>query len=607
MIPLPRQYHETVSNTPESVLLETSRTGVEDFRSYLFVDPVRKLAATSPDEIPKLFQQIEECLRKGLFVAGYLAYECGYHFEPRSAIGTVPPGTLPLARFGVYRTPYVFDHNTGSADPKLPVEYAETSGRISDIRLQVTQEEYRSNIEAIREYIASGDTYQVNFTTRACFEYVGSPAAIFGELREQQRVSYAAYIHTGEQHIVSFSPELFFRIDKSRITTRPMKGTAPRGRTLREDNEIRKWLTEDLKNRSENVMIVDLLRSDLGKIALTGSVQVDELFEVEKYETLFQMTSTISAELLPNTSFYDIFRAIFPSGSVTGAPKCRTMQIIQELEGTRRGVYTGAIGYIAPDRSAVFNVPIRTAVMTNGTAEVGVGSGITYDSRAEQEYDECVLKLRFFSKLDRPFSLLESLRWSGEYTFLQQHLARLRDSAEYFDFTFRDEDILSALEGNERQLTSGEAYKVRLLLGRAGQITIDNVVLRAGLPNETIMIARERTSSQDKFLFHKTTNRELYERCFAEARAQGHEDVIFLNERDEVTEGSNNNLFVDLGGVQYTPPVECGLLPGVYRQHLLDTQPITSERVLWVEDLKAANEIYLCNSVRGLREVRLVE
>jgi para-aminobenzoate synthetase/4-amino-4-deoxychorismate lyase len=474
-------------------------------------------------------------------------------------------------------------------------------------RLEIARDEYCAKVEAIQNYIASGDTYQVNYTTKALFEYSGTPAALYAALQTRQRVPYAAFINAGEQRILSFSPELFFRLQDGRITTRPMKGTAPRGRTLAEDEQIKNRLRDDPKNRSENVMIVDLLRNDIGKIAQIGSVHVDELFAVEKYETLFQMTSTVSGTLRRGTTLCGIFQAIFPSGSVTGAPKCRTMQIIQELEGAARGVYTGAIGYFSPNGDAVFSVPIRTIVLEGNSGEVGVGSGIVADSVPAEEYEECLLKMAFLTCSQSDFQLLESLRWDGQYHFLRQHLDRLKSSAEYFDIPFGESQVVSALEQNQSHLRVGCTYKVRLLLDAAGEASIENAPLDVQREGGTVMLSPVRSSSLNKFLYHKTTHRELYERLYADARRQGHADAVFLNERGEVTEGARNNVFVELAGKLCTPPVECGLLPGVYRQHILESEPRAPESVLTLEDLKSADAIYLCNSVRGFRQVRLAE
>lgn len=352
-------------------------------------------------------------------------------------------------------------------------------------------------------------------------------------------------------------------------------------------------------------MIVDLVRSDLGKIAQVGSVQVGDLFTIETYDTLLQMTSTISARLRPDTSFHETFHALFPCGSVTGAPKCRTMQIIQEIEDGPRGVYTGAIGFFAPNRSAVFNVPIRTIVLKEGHGEMGIGSGITFDSVAEHEYEECLLKMQFLGQSTPSFQLLESLLWDGEYHFVEDHLQRLESSAQYFDFAFDKDRVRSTLEQHQDRLAPGSPSKVRLLLDRSGAVSIEAVLLDAQSSNGTIIVSPNRTSSKDRFLYHKTTHRELYDRLHQEARSLGHQDVVFMNERGEITEGAHNNLFVEIDGQLFTPPVECGLLAGVYRGRFLASEAKASERILTPRLLRMADAIYLCNSVRGLRQVRL--
>jgi len=614
VIRFPQQLHSILASLPGSLLLESSRPDSENSRSYLFLHPLRILSPQSLGDIPALFQSIEDSLAQGLFVAGFLSYECGFHFEPSAALRPPALSSLPLAWFGVYQHPFVFDHSTGAFTPALPPQFSQPSSSspafsVSGHHLPITQSAYCEKIEAIRDFIAAGDTYQLNFTTPSLFDFSGSPAALFSHLRNQQKVPFAAFLHLPHHDILSFSPELFFRIHNNRITTRPMKGTAPRGRTLAEDSQLIDWLHNDPKNRAENVMIVDLLRNDLGKISQTGSVRTDNLFAVEKYQTLLQMTSTVSGTLLPNTSFYDIFRALFPSGSVTGAPKCRTMQLIQQLESSPRGVYTGAIGFFSPNRDAVFSVPIRTIVLQNSSGQLGVGSGITYDSVPDQEYAECLLKLQFFTRSQQDFQLIESLLWNGQYLFLPQHLARLQSSAEYFDFPFRAPDLATLLENNQRHLHPSTHYKVRLLLDSDGQATLDNVPIASepppSIPIGTVSISPLRTHSHDPFLFHKTTHRPLYEQQLSQATQEGHVDILFLNEREELTEAVNNNLFVEIAGKLYTPPLTCGLLPGIYRHHLLQTDPSASERILSLADLRSASALFLSNSVRGLRQVTL--
>lgn len=612
----PSSHYGIVSGLENSVLLETSRPDAESKCSYLFLNPVRVLQAATLDELPALFEQIELCVREGLFVAGFLSYECGYGLEPALRKYFPGPSDFPLAWFGVYQRPFVFDPVSGQFSPKISPQWqdlcslddtAKEACRVSHCRLAISREDYCAKLEAVRDYIAAGDTYQVNFTSKILFDFEGSAAALFAQLRDQQRVPYAAFLNLGKWKILSLSPELFLRIQDGRILTRPMKGTAPRGLDLRDDLRLQRWLQADPKNRSENVMIVDLLRNDLGRISETGSIQVEQLFAVEKYETLFQMTSTVSGTLRPGTSLLEIFRATFPCGSVTGAPKVRTMQIIRELEPAPRDVYTGAIGYFAPNGDAVFNVAIRTIVLNGNSGEMGVGGGIVFDSRPQQEYEECRLKAQFLTMPQPKFELLESLLWDGSYRFLDLHLERMKSSAEYFDFAFNQAELLSLLERNRSRLTPGSAYKVRVLLARQGGIRIENAVLGPSDNNAgTVVLSLHKVASRDRFLYHKTTYRDLYEREYAEARRQGHEDVIFTNERGEITEGTRNNVFVEIGSALFTPPVECGLLPGVFRRRLLETDPRAAERILSLADLQSAGAIHLCNSVRGLRRVSLV-
>jgi para-aminobenzoate synthetase/4-amino-4-deoxychorismate lyase len=357
-------------------------------------------------------------------------------------------------------------------------------------------------------------------------------------------------------------------------------------------------------------MIVDLLRNDLGRICEFGSVKVDQLFTIEKYETLFQMTSQISGTLRPDVRYREIFEGLFPCGSITGAPKHRTIEIIEELEQGPRGVYTGAIGFFSPAREAVFSVPIRTVVLANSLGMMGVGSGIVIDSQAEDEYRECLLKSEFLTRREEPFQLLESILWDDGYRLLPLHLERMEQSATYFGFTFERDVIVAALEKVGKQLSSGSLAsgvrsKVRVLLERSGTLTITHVPVEEQPGMGKIAISPIRVSSGDRFLRHKTTRRQLYDEQYEQALRQGCQEVLFLNERGEVTEGAISNVFIEKEGRWLTPPVACGLLPGIYRRHLLETKP-AEEKVLRMEDLATADAIYICNAVRGCRRVTLL-
>ena len=605
---LPAHFYADAAHSANSVLLQTSRFDSANHKSLLFRNPVNVLITSQLADIPKLFLQIEQALAAGFHVAGYLGYECGYHFERfDNAALEAALETLPLAWFGVYRGPEVFHHRADAMEPPAkPVPEGPTSSwRAAPLDLNISQEDYRTRIHRIQQYIQAGDTYQVNFTDSVSLPIAGPPEAAFAALIERQPVSYAALLHVAGHHILSLSPELFFSTEAGRIVTRPMKGTMPRGLDAAEDAEAALRLQYDEKNRAEHLMIVDLLRNDLGRICTLGSVAVEDLFCVERYATLLQMTSTISGKLRSGLSWYDIFKALFPSGSITGAPKIRTMQIIRELERTPRGIYTGAIGYLSPKGSATFNVAIRTLVLKDGAARMGVGGGIVADSDAEEEYRECLLKTEFLVRERCRFQLIETMFWEKDFFLLPLHLDRLHSSALYFDFAFDREAVFSALAKAAEQFRANARYRVRLLLDGAGRATVTATELTREAHAGRVRMSSRRTSSRDVFLRHKTTQRGVYDREYALARAGGFDDAIFLNERGEVTEGAISNLFLRQGERLFTPPLDCGVLPGVFRRHLLETDPSAEERVLSLSDILAADAIYLCNSVRGLREVTL--
>lgn len=604
----PARYYALAAE-PGTVLLETSRFDQESYRSFLFRRPLEVMRVERVAELPKLFERVEQGLARGYHVAGYLGYECGYHFEPAAGPAEQGGAGEPLAWLGVYEAPFIFDHREGNflgPEPPAPRASGATEFTISEPRLDISHEHYCAAIERIREYIAAGDVYQLNFTTDVRFGFAGSFVGLYRQLRDQQRVGWAALMNLGDTQVLSLSPELFLRRQGGSIVTRPMKGTAARGRFPEEDRRVARWLHDDPKNRSENVMIVDLLRSDLGRVARVGSVEVQELFTVERYETLWQMTSTIGAELAPGIRYRDVFRALFPCGSVTGAPKVRAMQLIRELEGRPRGVYCGAIGHFSPGGEAAFNVAIRTVVLRGAEGRMGVGGGVVWDSVPQQEYEECLLKAEFLARREEPFALIETLRWEGGYALLELHLERLEESAGHFGFAFEGEDVRRALEEHGRSLGSGP-WKVRLRLDAEGALNIESAPLEACPPSGRARLATRPTDSRDRFLFHKTTRREIYQDELARAHENGCDEVIFVNERGEVTEGAISNVFAEIGGRLCTPPVECGLLPGVYRRHVLENDARAEERVLRVEDLRRAEAIYICNAVRGMRRVRLVD
>lgn len=596
-----------VAGRDQVILLETTRFDAQNHRTLLFTNPLCVLRADEVEDVLPLLIALDRHVKDGFYAAGYIGYESGLAFEQ-----IAPPGrsSTPLAIIGIYPDPMIFDHATGmisgevggTAPPRSVTSYS-----FDRLRLTKSEDEYCDAVRRVQEHIREGDTYQVNLTMKYLFDFSGSGIALYDELKQKQRVGYSAYMRFGTLEIISLSPELFFRRKGSHITVRPMKGTARRGKTNDEDDRISADLSNDTKNRAENVMIVDLLRNDLGKIASEGSVVVDELCMVERYQSLFQMTSTISASLKEGVSYQELFTSLFPSGSVTGAPKIRSMQIIHGLEQDVRGVYTGAIGSVTPNDEALFNVAIRTIVLDQGKGEMGIGSGITAESIAENEWEECLLKARFLTSVREEFDLLETLLWDEEYSFLDAHLRRLADSAYYFEFDLDCESIKRTLIAETNRFTVGAKYKVRLTVSRSGtaQITSDEIATAIPKINQFVAFASSRVDSGNCFLFHKTTLRKTYDDALAQALEEGLEDVIFMNERGEVTEGTIHNIIVRIGSRLMTPPLTCGLLGGVYRQHLLSSRNDITESVIMEKDVRAADAIYICNSVRGMREVTL--
>ncbi len=607
------------------ILLESMKLSGENHISLLFSDPVETLLLHDQDDPRSFFNTAQEWLDRGFYLAGWFAYELGYLLETSLKGQTWPQGKQTLAQLGVFRKPIIFDHanqtSVSLALAALPSTMANHRERhpfsINNLRLNLDKNEYVEAIDTIREYITAGDTYQVNYTLKYLFDFAGSPPELYRTLRQNQTVAYGAFLRNGDRHILSFSPELFFRKQGNTCTVRPMKGTMSRGRTSVEDEKNKHFLQSDSKNISENVMIVDLLRNDLGRLSKPGAVRVSSLFDVETYETLHQMTSTITGELPDDVPLYDLFKALFPCGSVTGAPKIRTMEIIRQLERDSRGVYTGAIGYLAPNGDAAFNVPIRTIVLDRGKGEMGVGSGIVHDSSPESEWQECQLKGNFLSNPLPPFQLIETILWHPAKGFwlLEEHLARLADSAGYFQFPCHLEKIRQLFNKEKESFErEGGFQRLRLLLSRDGGVSLIATPCdepkreNPGIEQETpkVRFSSHQTDSTDIFLLHKTTRRDLYDNERRKAVAEGYYEVLFCNEKGEVTEGAITSVFVLQDDIFYTPPVECGLLPGVYRKHFMDESEISvCEKILFPEDLTRADAIYVANSVRGMVRVRI--
>jgi para-aminobenzoate synthetase/4-amino-4-deoxychorismate lyase len=567
-------------------------TAVDGHSRWLrFANPVEIIAAHSRAEVIDALQSVEAAVRRGRYAAGFISYEAAPAFD--SALRVNPQGPLPLLWFGLYEKIQESGEELNRTNPACALPTWKPS---------VAPDEYRDAIARIKELIAGGETYQVNYSLRLRSEFRDSAWALFRQLYSAQNVPCAAFVDTGDHAICSASPELFFELDGERITCRPMKGTAPRGLAWSDDENRAAALQQSEKNRAENIMIVDMMRNDLGRIARAGSISVPHLFEIERYRTLFQMTSTVTA--LTDASLPEIFRALFPCSSVTGAPKVRTMQIIAELEKSPRGIYTGAIGFMAPGRKARFNVAIRTVHVDKkaGLAEYGIGSGIVWDSDTPDEYDECLIKGAVLMNHPPEFSLLETLLWTraGGFFLLEEHFLRLRNSAEYFGFRIDAQKIQRQLL--DEALAFDTRTRVRLLVDENGDVRIEHASLVSRRRVWRVALANQPVDPANRFLHHKTTNRSVYEEACA--AFPEHDDVILWNARREVTESSIANIVVRRDGRLITPPVDCGLLPGVYRKRLLEKGRIHEGRIT-IDELARADAIFLVNSVRGWIPCRL--
>lgn len=559
-----------------------------------FSSPVQLLSAKLPEDVYPLLQNAQIAANAGSWVALMLSYEAAPALDP--VLKTRTPGPLPLAWGAVFSNP---------AEDNWP--FVASDYEVGEWQPLVSRDQFSVAIDRIRELIARGDTYQVNYTFPFVATFRGDPRSWYKDLCTAQGAKYCAYFDLGRYKILSLSPELFFEREGQTIRTRPMKGTIKRGRWPGEDDLMAKALANSAKDRAENVMIVDLLRNDLGRVSTTGSVEVTRLFEIERYETLWQMTSSVEATLRNDIGLSQLMAGIFPCGSITGAPKIRTMEIISELEAFPRGIYTGTLGFLRPGGDAAFNVAIRTIVIDSerGEATFGVGGGITYDSTAAREYEECLVKSAFLKLAPVNFQLLESLLLEGgKFFLLERHIRRMKASAAYFGFEFNESALTSRLEKVAADHASGR-WKVRLLSSKTGELCCEAIELpfRRAKPLRAVLAAQP-VNANDRFLFHKTTNRAVYEKALATAPEC--DDVILWNENGEITESTIANVVVSLGGKLLTPPQTSGLLAGTFREELLATGRI-EERVISLGDLRQAEKVFLINSVQKWQDALLLD
>ncbi len=577
------------------IILDDARPGHERIRRFAY--PRRIIAANTPDEVSPALDALERERRAGRYVAGYFSYELGYVLE-RKLNRLLPPNrNVPLLWFGVFDDCELFGNDEARRFLETHMRGRSYAGPLVH---EWDRETYTQRFERTHNLIAAGDIYQANLSFRSSFATVGDPMALYLRLREKSAAAHGAFIDDGARHILSLSPELFFSISRDgEIVARPMKGTAPRADDAAKDSALRNHLAASEKDRAENLMIVDLLRNDLGRIARMGSVSVSQLFKIETYPTLHTMVSTVRAQLRERISVGEIVRALFPCGSVTGTPKIRAMEVIHEMEDSPRGIYCGAIGVFAPDGSADFNVAIRTLTVSKGRGVLGIGGAVVHDSRASSEYDECLLKARYYDSARKPLELVETLRYSPDEGFVRigLHLSRMEQSAAVFGIIFDRRAAVDALE----QAAAGSIgdLRLRLTLDEAGAFACTKAVLVVQTPVWTYEISSMPVSSADMLLRHKTNWREAYD--LAAARHPHCDEVLFVNERGVLTEGCRTNIFVQRNGRLLTPPLDDGVLNGCLRRELIESGQCV-ETTLYPDDLATADAVYLGNSLRGLIE-----
>jgi para-aminobenzoate synthetase/4-amino-4-deoxychorismate lyase len=592
-----------------ALLDDASPEGHDHARSRLYSGHAGTLACQDAAGWPRVLGEMRDALARGLYAVPLLTYELGARML---GLGTrQAPG--PIAQVLLFEKCERL--TAGQVTAWLATRCADGApAGVAGIEASVSEEQFTAAIGHIRELIAAGDTYQVNYTYRLRFDAFGPVAVLYSRLRARQPVPYGALVTLpGGGALLSLSPELFVRHEDGILLTRPMKGTAPASGNDATDAQRARDLAADTKNRAENLMIVDLLRNDLGRVAATGSVEVPALFDVRRYGNVLQMTSTVQARLRDDATLDDIFAALYPCGSITGAPKRRTMEIIDELELDARGIYTGAIGWFDPPAAGrtigdfCLSVPIRTlALQPPGggvrRGELGVGAGIVYDSDAAGEYAECRLKASFLTGLPNEFEVFETIRASFDEgpRHLDQHLARIQASCAWFGFAFDELEARQRVNDACLALEPGKLHRVRLAVGHGGQVSLQTGELTPLHEPVRLVLAEGATQSDDPFLRHKTSIRSRYDAAWRAAEARGAFDALFFNERGELTEGGRSSVFVRFGDRWYTPPLSCGVLPGVIRSVLLQAPAWNAaERVITREMLEQADDIVVCNALRG--------
>lgn len=576
-----------------------------------FERPTHVIRCDDVRKVDDCLRQVQQWVDDGYTAAGFVSYEAAPAFD--ASMQVVAGGSLPLLWFGLYVDASI----TRYADlPGLATMATSRAPELAALnwRASVNKKDYCQAIDRIKHAIAAGDSYQVNYTYRLTATGKIDPWQLFLHLQQAQQGHYGAYLDLGEQVICSASPELFYAVDGQSITTRPMKGTVARGCNAADDQRQRQALLNSEKDRAENLMIVDMLRNDLGRIAQPGSITVEQLWQLEAYPTLWQMTTPVTARLQPDVGLPELFRALFPCASITGAPKVKTMELISELEQQPRQIYTGSLGFVTPAGRSQFNVAIRTVLYQRQQQRIdyGVGGGIVWDSQPESEWQETRTKARVLPGL-APFCLLETLLWQpqGGYTLLKEHLQRLQRSAAHFGYPMDSNAVRHQLiMAAARQLP--QRWRVRCLLAASGALDIQFIAQPQQIQRHPVRlrVARSVVHHDDPSLVHKTDQRQRYQQLLSEVMAGDDtadvDDVLMINERGEVTETTIANVVAYIDGRWQTPPLSCGLLPGTFRQALLEQGRI-SEGVITLADLNANTPLFTINSVRGWRFAKLYD
>ncbi|MCI7677047.1 MAG: aminodeoxychorismate synthase component I [Streptococcus orisratti] len=567
---------------------------VVDFKDLgqrlVFKNPLRELIAERLEEVIPVLRKVESYQKQGYYVVGYLSYEASKAFEPKCQVHQRQLSGEHFAYFTVHETAVQDIFPLTYNDVVMPKHWDNLTNK----------KVYEEAISEIHHQIRHGNTYQVNYTVQLKSEVETDSFAIYNRLVVEQGAAYNIYVAHDDFAVVSASPELFFEKKQRVLRTRPMKGTTKRGKNSSEDLAQRNWLEQDVKNRAENMMIVDLLRNDMGRISEIGSVTVTKLCQLERYSTVWQMTSTIESHLKTDTDLVDVFTALFPCGSITGAPKLSTMDTIYRLENEPRGVYCGTVGICLPNGDCIFNVAIRTLQIYRSQAIYGVGGGITWDSQWQDEYEETCQKSAILYRQQKQFDLITTGKiCEGKLMFLEEHLQRLLESSDYFDYSFDKDKARRNIEEALKGLDKQQNYRMRIRLEKSGRLHLDTEEL-ADLP-KTFLKAKlvERKVLLDQpFTFFKTSYRP-------HISTQGSEQ-IFISPEGYLQETSIANLILEIDGEWLTPPAKVGLLEGIYRNYLIKSGKV-KEVLLTREDLKKAQQVYACNAVRGLYPLEIVD